>query len=127
MEKKKILIVEDEPIIAKDIQRALIRDGYDVPNPVRSGNEALKMAKELNPDLVLVDIKLEGNLNGTEITDIIQNKLKIPVIYLTAYADKKTISDAKITGPFGYLIKPFDDRELHATIEMALYKSKMEN
>ncbi|MCK4312779.1 MAG: diguanylate cyclase [Candidatus Cloacimonetes bacterium] len=126
MEKKKILIVEDERLIAKDIQRTLMMIGYEVPNPVKSGKEALKMAKELKPDLVLVDIKLEGNLNGTEITDTIQNKLKIPVIYLTAYSDKQTISDAKVTGPFGYLIKPFDDRELHTTIEMALYKFKLE-
>jgi class 3 adenylate cyclase len=121
----KILIAEDENIIAKDIANTLERLGYEVLGSVRSGNEVIEKAKELNPDLVLMDIILEGEMSGIEAAEIIMTSLTIPVIYLTALADNETLQRAKITEPFGYIIKPFDERALHSSIEMAIYKHKI--
>lgn len=126
MTKPKILIVEDESIVAEDLKRGLQNMGYEVPAVVSSGEEAVKKAEKLKPDLVLMDIVLKGKMNGIDAAKKIRPRFDIPVIYLTAYADDKTLERAKVTEPFGYIIKPFDDRELQSTIEMALYKSKME-
>jgi len=127
MPKKKILIVEDERIIAEDIQRTLRNFNYDVISVVSSGVDAIKIAKESKPDMVLMDIVLDGTMNGVEVAGKIRDHHKIPIIYLTAYADDKTLKNAKVTDPFGYILKPFDERELRTTIEMAFYKYKMEN
>ncbi|MBW2020734.1 MAG: PAS domain S-box protein, partial [Deltaproteobacteria bacterium] len=126
MAKTQILVVEDKGIVAEDIQRSLQALGYGVSGVASSGEEAIKKAEETRPDLVLMDIMLQGELNGIEAADQIRSRFNIPIIYLTAYADDKTLERAKITEPFGYIIKPFEDRELHTTVEMALYKHEME-
>jgi class 3 adenylate cyclase len=121
----KILIAEDENIIAKDISITLERLGYRVLGSVRTGNDAIEKCKELNPDLVLMDIVLEGEMSGIEAAEIIMTSLTIPVIYLTALADNETLQRAKITEPFGFVLKPFDERSLHSSIELAVYKHKI--
>jgi len=127
MDKMNILVVEDERIVAEDIKMRLQKLGYKVPGIVFSGEEAVKKAEEIQPDLVLMDIVLEKKMNGIEAAAIISSRFDIPIVYLTAYADDKTTERAKITEPFGYILKPFEDRDLHTTIEMALHKHKMEN
>jgi class 3 adenylate cyclase len=124
-EKIKILIAEDENIIAKDISNTLERLGYQVLGSVRTGDEVIEKCKELNPDLVLMDIILEGKMTGIEAAEIIMNTFTMPVIYLTALADNETLQRAKITEPFGYILKPFDERTLHSSIELAVYKHKI--
>ncbi len=120
--KAKLLIAEDEGIIAKDLSVTLKRLGYNVVGIAKSAFDAVNKAHSLNPDLILMDIMLEGDASGIEAAEEIQSELDIPIIYLTALADEETIHRAKITEPFGYLLKPFDERSLHSTIEMALYK-----
>lgn len=122
----KILIVEDEGIEALDIQYRLINLGYSAPEIAYSGEEAIQKVEELCPDLVLMDIMLRGEMDGIAAAEQIHSRFDIPVVYLTAYADNDTLRRAKITGPFGYLVKPFKERELHVTIDVALYKHKME-
>ena len=123
----KILVVEDESIVAMDIKHRLESMGYIVPAITSSGEEAVKKTAETNPDLVLMDIVLKGEMDGIDAAQQIKDNLDIPVVYLTAYSDEKTLKRAKITGPFGYIIKPFEDRELHSAIEIALYKHEMES
>ena len=122
----KILVVEDERIVAEDIQKSLIQLGYQVVGVVASGEAAIETAKQESPDLVLMDIVIQGDMNGIETADIIRERCHIPVIYLTAYADAGTLEKAKRTEPYGYILKPFEDRELHSTIEMGLYKHRTE-
>ncbi len=126
MVKARILIVEDEGIVALDLQSSLEGLGYDVLASVSSGEEAIEEAERTRPDLVLMDIMLEGDLDGVETAAQIHDRFYIPVIYLTAYADDDTLRRAKITEPFGYLLKPFDEAELRTTIEIALYKHQVE-
>ncbi len=123
----RILVVEDESIVALDIQERLESLGYDVPTPVGSGEKAIVQAGSLRPDLVLMDIQLQGQMDGIEAADHIRRQFGIPVIYLTANADDSTVERAKFTEPFGYVIKPFEERELHTTIEVALYKHQSEH
>ena len=127
MEDIKIIVVEDESIVAEDIKRSLQNMGYVVPAVVSSGEDAIKKAGEFMPDMILMDILLRGEMNGIEAAGRIRTDLNIPVIYLTAYTDEKILEQAKLTEPFGYIIKPFEDKELHSVIEMALYKNSMEN
>jgi two-component system cell cycle sensor histidine kinase/response regulator CckA len=127
MANARILVVEDEVIIAKDIQNTLKRLGYAVSALAPSGVEAIKNVAETHPDLVLMDIVLEGDMDGIETAERIGGLFNIPVVYLTAYADNKTLERAKVTEPYGYILKPFQERELHTTIEMALYKHNMES
>lgn len=122
MPKTKVLIVEDESIVAKDIQQSLEKLGYEVIGTAPTGENAVTLALEQHPEVVLMDIMLKGEKMGVEAADEIRSKLDIPVIYLTAYADQKTLSKAKVTEPYGYIIKPFKEVDLHSTIEMALYK-----
>ncbi len=122
----KVLVVEDESIVALDIQSRLMKLGYLVPVIATSGLEAIDKATETQPDLVLMDIKLKGELDGIETVRQFQSKFDLPVVYLTAYADEATLQRAKITAPAGYLLKPFVERELQTTIEMALYRHKLE-
>ena len=126
MSKKKILIVEDESIIGEDIKNSLNGLNYEVSEVVASGEEALKQVKENKPDLVLMDMKLQGKMEGIEASRLIRSRFNIPVVFLTAHADEKTLERAKKTDPFGYIIKPFDDRELCKTVEMALHKHQLE-
>lgn len=126
MTKTKILIVEDESIVAIDIQDSLTHLGYDVPHIVDTGTEAIQMAQAFIPDLVLMDIHLKGEMDGIEAAEYIYHQLNIPIIYLTANADETTFAKAKLTGPFGYLLKPFQETELHTTIGIALYKHQVD-
>ncbi|OPX57871.1 MAG: cyclic-di-GMP phosphodiesterase [Methanobacterium sp. PtaB.Bin024] len=120
-----ILIVEDERIEALDIKSALESFGYNVPYVASSGEEAIKKALEIMPDLILMDIVLKGEKNGVEAASEIKD-LDIPVIYLTAHSEESTVQEAKTTEPYAYLIKPFDKTELRLAIEMSLYKKKMD-
>jgi len=126
MESKTILIVEDEKIIAEDIKNTLIKFNYTIPEIITSGEKAIRRAEELMPDLILMDIMIEGSINGIVAAKQIYHDFGIPIVFLTAYADENILEQATESSPFGYLIKPFEDRELRATIEMAFYKSKME-
>ena len=124
--KKTLLIVEDERIVAKDLQQTLQRLAYHVPMIASTGAEAVHAVQTIKPDLVLMDIQLRGNLDGIQTTAEIRKNYDVPVIYLTAFADEDTLIRAKITEPFGYIIKPFDEHDVHSTIEMALYKHSIE-
>ncbi len=127
MAKVKILVVENEVILAEGLQVKLESLGYEVPLTVVSGEEAIQAAESMRPDLVLMDIKLDGKIDGIEAADQIRNRFDIPVVYLTAYSDENTLQRAKITEPYGYIVKPHHGRELHVTVEMALYKHRTEN
>jgi PAS domain S-box-containing protein len=120
------MVVEDEGIVALDIQDSLERLGYHGVEVMSSGEEALAKAQESKPDLILMDIRLGQGIDGIQTAAAINDKLDIPIIYLTAFTDEKTVSRAKVTEPFGYLIKPFIEKEIQTTIEMALYKHAME-
>jgi PAS domain S-box-containing protein len=126
MANERILVVEDESIVAKNIQSRLKKLGYNVLALVSSGEEAIRRAEQTQPDLVLMDIVLKGDIDGVEAAKEIRARLNIPIIFLTAYADDNTLERAKIAEPFGYLLKPFEIRELRSVIEIAIYKHKME-
>jgi PAS domain S-box-containing protein len=126
MKKTQILVVEDEGIIAKDLQSMLRKLGYEVPVTVGTGEKAISTAGTNRPDLVLMDINLRGAMDGVEAAAAISATHDIPVVYLTANSDEATLQRAKVTDPFGFLIKPFEERALHAGIEMALYKHRSE-
>lgn len=117
-----ILIVEDESIVAKDIQQSLKKLGYEVLGVCATGEDAISKAEQLKPSLVLMDIMLKGEMSGIEAAEQIRQRLNIPIIFLTAYADSSTLSKAKITEPSGYIIKPFKEIDLQTNIEIALYK-----
>lgn len=126
MKETAVLIVEDEGILAVGLKKKLERLGYNVPAIASSGEEAIELAARFRPDLVLMDIVLKGKMDGIEAADKIRSTLKIPIIYLTAYSDESTIRRAKITEPFGYLVKPYNDKELQIALEMTIYKHSME-
>jgi CheY-like chemotaxis protein len=126
MPTEKILIVEDEAIVSLEIQEKLKDLGYPIAGIAASGEEAVKMAGELAPDLVLMDINLGEGMDGIEAAQEIQAHYNTPVIYLTAYTDEETLQKAKITKPYGYITKPFNERELYIIIEIALYRHKAE-
>jgi signal transduction histidine kinase len=117
-----ILIVEDELLIAKNLSQKLEKLGYKIADIVSSGADAIQRAQELKPDLILMDIVIKGEIDGIETAAIINQKFDIPIIYTTAYADDETLQRAENTGSYGYLLKPFKERELHATIKIALSK-----
>ena len=116
----KVLIVEDERIVAQHLRQHLSLLGYQVPAIATTGSQALEQINKFRPDLVLIDIHIEGEIDGIETCARIPPALRIPVIYLTAYSEEATLERARKTQPYGYLIKPFSERELHATIQMAL-------
>jgi diguanylate cyclase (GGDEF)-like protein/PAS domain S-box-containing protein len=123
----RVLVVEDETIVALDLKNNLKILGYDVVGTAATGEEAISKARSARPDIVLMDIMLKGKMDGVEAAEKIRSDVHIPVIFLTACADEKTLERAKVSEPFGYLIKPFEERELHSHIEIALYKHRMEN
>ncbi|MEB3883115.1 response regulator [Lyngbya sp. CCY1209] len=124
MDRPKILIVEDEFLIAKGLARKLEKLGYEVVDIVASGMEAIARTLELKPDLILMDIVIEGEFDGIETAAKIHEICSIPIIYLTAYADDQTLERAQETQSYGYILKPFKERELHAAIKMAIGKHK---
>ncbi|WP_292378254.1 response regulator [Methanosarcina sp. UBA289] len=117
MDKQKILVVEDQAIVAMNIKTQLKNLGYIVPGTAISGEEAIKEAELTNPDLILMDIMLKGNMDGIEATRIIKSRFGIPVIYLTACTDFETLERAKLTDPEGYISKPFKEGDLRKNIE----------
>jgi len=125
--KARIMVVEDEGIIAQDIKNCLENLGYIVPDVVYTGYEAIEKAAVLQPDLILMDIVLKGDIDGIQTASEIRKRLNIPIVYLTAYEDDKTLKRARVTQPEAYILKPFEERYLRSSIEMALYKHKMEN
>jgi CheY-like chemotaxis protein len=125
MEKARILVVEDNRIISLEIRERLNSLGYEVVDSVTTGELALERAARLMPDLILMDIRLKGEMDGIEAAAKIKSLLGIPIIYLTAYSDNAILERAKVTEPYGYIIKPLDERALHSTIEITLYKLKM--
>ncbi|HEY9628299.1 MAG TPA: EAL domain-containing protein [Coleofasciculaceae cyanobacterium] len=126
MDKKTILVVEDEVVIAMNLKATLIDLGHEVPEIITSGEAAIQKALEMCPDLVLIDIHLNGTVDGIAAAAVITEALDIPVIYLIAYTDEETLQQAGLTIPFGYILKPFEARELRANIEIAVYKHSLE-
>ena len=126
MAQTNVLVVEDESIVSKDIQHSLKKLGYNVVGAAATGEQAVKLAVETQPDIILMDIMLKGEMNGIEAATQIRSETNIPVIFLTAYADESTLNKAKVTQPYGYIIKPFKEIDSHTSIEMALYKHKKE-
>ncbi len=126
MTKKRILIVEDEKIISEDIRSSLVSLGYEVADIASSGEEAIKKAVDLRPNLVLMDIILKGQVDGIKAAAHIRSNYGIPVVYLTSHSDEPTLRRARESGPFGYILKPFDVRDLRTTIEMAFHSAQVE-
>jgi putative two-component system response regulator len=124
--KSVIMVVEDEAIIAKDIKNTLEKYGYLVAKPAYSAGQAIKQLEVNKPDLLIIDIMLNDNMDGINLATRIKKKYDIPIIYITAYADDEMLKRAKITEPYGYIIKPLEDKELRTTIEIALYKHRTE-
>ncbi|MFA5860830.1 MAG: response regulator [Candidatus Thermoplasmatota archaeon] len=120
---KRILVVEDESIVARDIQRTLQRLGFDAPMVVDRGENVLDASREFQPDLVLMDIQLKGRMNGIEAARALQDELSIPVLFLTAHSDVATVEGAKGATPLGFLIKPFEEDDLRVAVEVALAKA----
>ncbi len=122
----KIVVVEDEGIVAADLQDRLEALGYSVPTTISSAEEAIVKIPQINPDLVLMDIILKGEMDGIQAADVLRREHDLPVVFLTSHSDQNTLNRARVTEPFGYIVKPFEERELHATIEMAFYRHKAE-
>ncbi|MCH8494678.1 MAG: response regulator [Balneolales bacterium] len=126
MDKKtRLLIVEDERIVAMDLRQRLERFGYEVVDIAASGLKAIELVEEHHPDMVLMDIRIQGDMDGIQTAGMLRDRFDMPHIYLTAHRDDETIGRAKQTEPFGYLLKPFNDREIQTTIEMAVHKHEM--
>lgn len=126
MAQSQILIVEDEGIVALELRNRLSSMGYQVTGVADTGEKAIKKASQLKPNLILMDIKLKGEIDGIMAAEQIRSALDVPIIYLTAYADEHTLERAKVTEPYGYVLKPFEEHELHIAIKMALYKHNAE-
>ena len=126
MPEARIIVVEDEQIIAQDISRTLKRLGYSIVATAVTGEDAISAAAISHPDVMLMDIHLQGAMDGTAAADYVRRHFDIPVVYLTAYSDEATLRRARVSEPFGYLVKPFEERELFVTIETALYRHAVE-
>jgi DNA-binding LytR/AlgR family response regulator len=126
MPKINVLVVEDESIVSKDIQQSLKKLGYNVVGAASTGEKAVELVQEFKPDIILMDIMLKGDMTGIDTAEKIKEDHGIPVIFLTAYADESTLARAKVTEPYGYIIKPFKEIDLHTSIEIALYKHSKE-
>jgi signal transduction histidine kinase len=126
MEQKRILVVEDEIIPAENMKKQLEEKGYFVYNIVTSGEEAIRKSAELMPDLILMDIKLNGEIDGIKATEVIRSQYDIPILYLTSYPNKAFLERAKLTEPHAYILKPFRLKELESNIEIAIHKNKSE-
>jgi PAS domain S-box-containing protein len=124
MAKARIMVVEDEGVVALQIREALQGLGYEVPVVALTGEEAVARLLQTEPDLVLMDIQLRGTLSGIETADRIRKRLDVPVVYLTAFSDVETLAQAQLTEPYGYVLKPFEEKSLHAIIQMSLLKHR---
>src|SRR5687768_13237819 len=121
-----IMVVEDERVVARDIQESLEQLGYDVLGTAASAEECLRYASARRPDLVLMDVRIDGDIDGIGAAKLLRDRYDIPVIFLTAYADQRTVSRARESEPLGYILKPFRAGELRAAVEMALFKHRAE-
>ena len=126
MPSKKIIVVEDQLLISASIQQSLKKLGYDVAGHASTGEQAVELARRTSPDLVLMDINLPGKLDGIEAARQIRQAAAIPIVFLTAYSDPATVQRARITEPYGYIVKPFAERELEITISIALYRHQID-
>ena len=126
MPSKKIMVVEDEMLVSASIQQSLKKLGYDVAGHASTGEEAVELARRASPDLVLMDIHLPGKLDGIEAARQIREAATIPIIFLTAYIDAATVQRAQTTEPYGYIVKPFAERELEITLSIALYRHQID-
>jgi CheY-like chemotaxis protein len=124
--KNRILVVEDEVMVAKDLQQQLIYLGFSVPDVALTAEDAIKKTNTLKPDIILMDITLDGITDGIDAATQIRKYNDIPIIYLTEHADETTIERAKLTEPNGYIIKPFNLQELYCNIQLALYKHTLD-
>lgn len=122
----RILVVDDEAVIAVDLEARLGRLGYEVVGLASSGEEARRLAESTLPDLVLMDIRIQGPVDGTETARELRARWGIPIVYLTAYADDETLARANLAEPFGYVVKPFDDRDLATAVGVALLRHRLE-
>lgn len=122
-----ILVTEDESIVRKDIERSLKKLGYNVVGTADTGEKAINLAKDLKPDLALMDIMLKGTMTGIEAAAAIREEIDIPIVFLTAHSDESTLKSAKMTEPHGYILKPFKEIDIHTTVEMAIHKHKKES
>ena len=127
MSSRRILVVDDERIVAQDISECLISIGCDVIGTALSGAEAIEKAANLRPDLIMMDIVIQGEMDGIDAATIIREKYDIPCVFLTAYSDPKVLGRAKACEPAGYIVKPFEEAGLRSTVEIALYKVDMEH
>ena len=125
-DRKKVMVVEDEAIVSMDIQGSLVHLGYEVVATATSGEEAIEQAGEHRPDMILMDIMLMGDMNGIEAAKVIRERFSIPIIYLTAYSSNEMLEQAMTTGPYSYLIKPFNREELNSAVKIGIYKHKMD-
>ncbi|MGB3908741.1 MAG: response regulator [Methanomethylovorans sp.] len=125
MKEAKILVVEDENIVALEIKKRLQKLGYIVPSVASTGEDAISKVEGILPDLVLMDIMLKGEIDGIHAAGEIRKRFNIPVVYLTAYSDEETLQRAKLTEPYGYILKPFEENDLRTTIEIALYRHQL--
>ncbi|MHC1742544.1 MAG: PAS domain S-box protein [Syntrophobacteraceae bacterium] len=124
MSRHRILVVEDEAIVSMEIEERLIRMGYEPVGIAASGEEALALAGDRRPDLILMDIQLQGDMDGITVAEEIGRRYQLPVIFLTAYSEESTLERARLAEPYGYILKPFDDRDLKCSVEIALHKHK---
>ena len=125
MQEKSVLIVEDEGVVALSIKAALTKMGYRIVGIAVTGNEAIALAVEQKPDVVLMDIHIKGDIDGIQTTEKLNKLMDVPVIFLTAYADDETVKRAIKTGSYSYLVKPYNPRELYSNIEFAIYRHRM--
>src|SRR5271166_4762672 len=123
---KQILVVEDEGLIAADIQKRLQRLGYPEPAIANSGEEALQRVRSTPFDLILMDIRLKGGMDGITTAGLLKTEFRAPLVYMTAHSDLETVSRAKLTEPLGYLLKPITDGDLRSTVQVSIYKHEME-
>ena len=126
MAEARILVVEDQAMVATALESLLVSFGYVVPAILAYGEEVLGQVDRLQPDLILMDISLQGAMDGVQAAQEVRTRYDLPIIYLTARSDTRTLERANITEPYGYILKPFEGRELQLTIEMALHKYRLE-
>jgi len=124
--KTKIMIVEDEMIVGADIQSRLTQFGYDVSEVIPTGEEAVDQAWQFHPDVILMDIKLAGVIDGIEAAARIRSAEEVPIIFLSAYTERKLLERARLSEPYAYIVKPYKDEELRMAIELAVYKREVE-
>ena len=123
---KRVMVVEDESVISLDIKTSLMRLGYSIAGVAASGDIALRKIRESRPDVILMDIHLKGEMTGIDVSEQVRSELQIPIVFLTANADSSTFKEANQTDPYGYLLKPFEEKELGIAIEIALHKHEKE-